>query len=226
METRAKKLLDPKDSHTYYTKGLDLIRLLKNDAGIKNIAFAAQLGHFEAKIYLKDNNIEERANDLLKEKKNPRVLGETESYLKSKEILKSRGIERPPVTQQQTKDQNKRIASEVGETGNLAETPHKGFFGKLVNGDYGLAKTYWLFGVLVAAIFIIVMNVPMSWRWYLFIAIGYTIYLFPLYVGIWSAANKYQGHKVWAVLAKIVVIIGVFFAVTRWMIILVLYSEV
>jgi len=34
--------------------------------------------------------------------------------------------------------------SEIGSTS--GGTRQKGFFSKLVNGDFGLAKTYWLFG--------------------------------------------------------------------------------
>ena len=29
---------------------------------------------------------------------------------------------------------------------------HKGFFSKLSSGDYGLAKTYWLYGVVAGIV--------------------------------------------------------------------------
>ena len=101
------------------------------------------MGHFEAKIYLKDNNIEERANDLLKEKKHPRVLGETESY------LKSRGIERPPVTQQQTNDNDSQTAETekrgMGVGGKIFMTIIVLFVGSVI---MGLIKEAQGFGIL------------------------------------------------------------------------------
>jgi len=51
--------------------------------------------------------------------------------------------------------------SEIENATNGSETIEKGFFGKLSNGDFGLAKTYWRYGVgvqfvvRIAAIFII-----------------------------------------------------------------------
>jgi len=161
----------------------------------KEILFQARIaraGNKEAKIFLKANKLEARAEYLLK--------------------LWDKG--------------KTHLIRELGETNNSAEVPSRGFFGKLVNGDYGLAKTYWLFGVLVAAIVIVVINVPMPIGWYLTIGIAAIPYNILVYIGIWAAANKYQGHKAWAVLAKIAVIAGTIWMLIQGMATFFLLSEI
>ena len=85
---------------------------------------------------------------------------------------------------------------------------NKGFFSKLAGGEFGLAKTYWLYGVLVG----VVANVSTSFITSIFglvvTMIVYTAYEIPVLMGIWRASDKYQGPNAWAVLAKIAVILG------------------
>jgi len=38
--------------------------------------------------------------------------------------------------------------------------------------------------------------------------LAYTAYEIPVIIGTWRAANKYKGSKIWAVLAKIAVVLG------------------
>jgi hypothetical protein len=87
-------------------------------------------------------------------------------------------------------------------------TTEKGFFGKLSNGDYGLAKTYWLYGVLVGFVVNIEMKPITSIGLLVIVMLAYTAYEIPVVMGTWRAANKYEGSKVWAVLAKIAVVLG------------------
>lgn len=87
-----------------------------------------------------------------------------------------------------------------------------GFFGKLARGDYGLAKTYWLCGVLVGLIANFVIGIIFQITDAVFFPVVggliATIYQIPLLTGIWRAANKYSGPKIWAILAKIACIFG------------------
>jgi len=85
----------------------------------------------------------------------------------------------------------------------------KGFFGKLANGDFGLAKTYWVYGVLVGFVVSIIINVITSIGGLVILMLAYTAYEIPVIMGTWRAANKYQGSKIWAILAKIAVVLGV-----------------
>ena len=84
----------------------------------------------------------------------------------------------------------------------------KGFFGKLANGDYGLAKTYWLYGVLVGAVVSLISKAFTSAGVVLTLMFAHAVYWIPVAIGTWRAANKYQGPKIWAILAKIAIVIG------------------
>lgn len=84
----------------------------------------------------------------------------------------------------------------------------KGFFGKLANGDFGLAKTYWLYGVLVGIVVNIISIVVTSVGGVVILILAYTAYEIPVIMGTWRAANKYEGPKIWVFLAKIAVVLG------------------
>lgn len=79
-------------------------------------------------------------------------------------------------------------------------------------GDISLAKTFWLFGVLVGILFNFAFKFiefgSAFFIFLLFVALNYT-YLVFIFVAIWRSANKYKGPKAWAILAKIIVIIGI-----------------
>ncbi len=87
----------------------------------------------------------------------------------------------------------------------------KDFFSKLANGDFGLAKAYWLYGVVVTVVANIILKVLALTG-----SIGELVIFIPalmayqilLFMGTWRAANKYQGEKIWAILAKISVVLG------------------
>lgn len=100
--------------------------------------------------------------------------------------------------------ENQAISSQASE---------RGFFSKLANGDFGLAKTYWVYGVLVSIALNITFKLISSYEVVL-IGLAATIaYSVPLYMGIWRAASKYPGNKIWSVLAKIATILGVIMVV-------------
>jgi hypothetical protein len=83
-------------------------------------------------------------------------------------------------------------------------------------GKIALQYTFWLFGVggglaLGLPIFSAMMaltDVPDDDTAVVFLAaLGFlSVYLTWVIVGVWRAANKYQGEKAWVVLAKIFVV--------------------
>lgn len=83
-----------------------------------------------------------------------------------------------------------------------------GFFSKLSSGDFGLAKTYWLYGVVAGIVINLVIQVVPSIGAIAVVLALATVYQVMVLVGIWRAANRYQGRKVWAILAKIATVLG------------------
>jgi len=98
----------------------------------------------------------------------------------------------------------------MNNTHNIAST-QKSFFSMLSNGDLGLAKTFRLYGLLVGFVTSILLT-PLASIQLLVITILVvaTLYAIPLNIGVWKAANKYEGRKVWATLAKIHVKVNIF----------------
>lgn len=100
----------------------------------------------------------------------------------------------------------------------------------LYKGNYSLSKSYWLFGniipiLLFIPIFLIIfltsddpmtkfLNQDFAPEGFiisivvLFLSIVTLIYIFISIVGIWRSSQKYQGRKIWSILAKITIIIG------------------
>lgn len=83
-----------------------------------------------------------------------------------------------------------------------------GFFTKLSRGNYGLAETYWLYGVLVGVIVNIVFSILKSPGIIALAFLGYIAYEIPVIMGIWRSATKYTGPRIWAVLAKAVCVLS------------------
>lgn len=87
-------------------------------------------------------------------------------------------------------------------------TEYSGFTHKLSTGGYGLFKTYWLFNVLIGAICSVIISLFESLEAVAILTTLFYIYGFIVLLGTWNAANKYNGYKLWAILAKFSVIIG------------------
>ena len=87
-------------------------------------------------------------------------------------------------------------------------------FGKLFNGDYGLAKTFWigcfLANILWKFIFMISFAMQLPRFLILVLVLCFVLYFFAAYIGLWSASNKYQGSKFWVYLSRFIVILGLF----------------
>lgn len=93
----------------------------------------------------------------------------------------------------------------------------KNFLQKLIGGDLGLAKTYWLFGMLPALLLNIIISIvekapsvgtEPAPTWLTVAFLFYTGYWAVVAVGCWRAATKYQGSSIWPALAKISLGIG------------------
>jgi serine/threonine protein kinase len=94
------------------------------------------------------------------------------------------------------------VASDIAKTGKV-------FFGKLTCGDFGLARTYWLYGVLVSlGVNLLIGLIPVLGVQMALMIVGMA-YQILVFIGVWRAAGRYRGRKVWAVLAKIAVVLGV-----------------
>lgn len=98
--------------------------------------------------------------------------------------------------------------SSDAEAGN--EGDNRWFLIKLAAGSYGLAKTFWLFGILVWAAYIVAEGMFLASKDManrdaaIAIGLAFIAYLFFIIPGIWNAADKYQGPKLLAVLSKFV----------------------
>src|ERR1017187_9557261 len=80
----------------------------------------------------------------------------------------------------------------------------------LWEGNLGLAMTYWVYGVLGGFVWGVgILALKPEGDLIKLVGLLFIIYYFVIYVGTWKAANKYVGSKVWAILAKFIIIIGV-----------------
>jgi len=85
------------------------------------------------------------------------------------------------------------------------------FFVRLVGGKYGLAKTFWLYGLLVGIVFNVAKLAAQTSHLqilYVGIVIVHFMYLPLLLIGAWRASDAYQGNKAWPILVKISIVIA------------------
>lgn len=91
--------------------------------------------------------------------------------------------------------------------------PNEGFVANLFDGNYGLPKTYWAYGVLVNLVLGVVVGLVISISQSRAVAVlcvaAIGAYQVLITIAIWNAAAKYPGSKVWAVLARIGAVLGV-----------------
>tara|TARA_Y100000590_G_C15343552_1_gene872388 strand:+ start:196 stop:555 length:360 start_codon:yes stop_codon:yes gene_type:complete len=87
---------------------------------------------------------------------------------------------------------------------------NKHYFHKFWDGELSLPQSYWVVGILISipvgaviGFFVGLIGAPSN-TMYAFL-LPWMIYII---VGIWRSSDRYKGPKVWAILAKIGVIIG------------------
>ena len=91
------------------------------------------------------------------------------------------------------------------------KSQNENFFVRFWNGDLSLPMSYWGVGVGIGLLFgfsieIFTVSVGMSEDAMWGFLIPFQIYTV---VGIWRSANKYNGTKYWAILAKVAVVLGI-----------------
>ena len=83
----------------------------------------------------------------------------------------------------------------------------------LWRGDRGLARTFWLFGVLVGGALTVLFLVAAQTMDSIIIGlIGFLAvwgWQVSAGVAIWRAAGRYEGNALWATLARIAVVVGI-----------------
>ena len=90
---------------------------------------------------------------------------------------------------------------------------------KLWQGNIPLVKTFWLYGVCANGLIVATMNYFLVYNKQalstsvvyitIWAIIAFSIIYFPyIFISIWRSANKYPGHRAYAIAAKLVVIIG------------------
>ena len=103
------------------------------------------------------------------------------------------------------------------------------FLSKLKSGEFGLAKTYWLFGVIIFLPIPILRDIGIwSVEVLLIVYAATLIYLYFWTIGCWIAATNYEGAKIWTILTKIILVINGFLAaigvITMLQIVIIYYS--
>lgn len=84
----------------------------------------------------------------------------------------------------------------------------RGFIEKFMAGDFGLAKTFWLFAFLPNFVLSPIVRVlPLGAG--MVLAVILTPYLIFAMIAIWRAAAKYEGKKIWPILAKVWIVLSI-----------------
>lgn len=92
------------------------------------------------------------------------------------------------------------------------------FLSNLIKGEIALWKTYWLFGVIGNIIATILINIFAQFSEALFLVtlIVVIVYKIGVFIAIWNSASKYLGSKIWAILSKIMVVLGVLSSIAQF----------
>ena len=90
---------------------------------------------------------------------------------------------------------------------------------KFWNGDITLWKSYWIAGVIIPIPLGFIVGflaaalglAPVSYKVVMITYIGWTL------VGVWRSADKYQGKKIFSILAKIGMVVGFLYSLSNLM---------
>ena len=83
---------------------------------------------------------------------------------------------------------------------------------KVFNGDERLVITYWVWGLIGGFVYGFSVGFVLGLLGFtepLLISILTLPFLLFIWVSIWRSSGKYQGPTIWAILAKIAVVLGV-----------------
>lgn len=83
-------------------------------------------------------------------------------------------------------------------------------FKAMMNGQERLVITYWVWGVIGTFVISFVLGfLAGMFGFSLLIVYGLTlVYWIPVALGIWRSSDAYQGNKIWAILAKVAIVLG------------------
>ena len=112
------------------------------------------------------------------------------------------------IAQEQAQAHQQAQPPELVSTQDATISPSPGFFRRLARGDYGLAKTYWLFGGVVGVVVSGIAGLIPSASATVPLLLVHAPYQALVVTGMWHAASKYNGRKLWAVLAKVWCVFG------------------
>jgi len=102
---------------------------------------------------------------------------------------------------------------------------YKNHLNKLYHGDIGLAKTIWLYAVVINCVLFGLFTIRFNHVVELALLLFILAYNLIVMTGIWAASEKYQGKYRWAALSKCLLIlsyfiwaIGIFTAINQFLI--------
>jgi hypothetical protein len=81
----------------------------------------------------------------------------------------------------------------------------KHLFKKFIDGDFSLALSFWVFGLI--GLLLLGLIVTLILPKMIFVRLITYPYLIYASIGIWKSSNKYNGKKIFSILAKIMVVI-------------------
>ena len=104
-----------------------------------------------------------------------------------------------------------------------------GLFSRHWRGEYSLARSYWVNGVVIFHVginmlILIVLGIVLAMfhgrtAVVLIVGLGEVALLCAAYVwalvGIWRAARKYQGFRLWSILARVAIVFGVLVSIAN-----------
>jgi|SaaInlV_150m_DNA_5_1039734.scaffolds.fasta_scaffold00524_2 hypothetical protein len=87
-------------------------------------------------------------------------------------------------------------------------------FNKILHGDFGLVKSFWIYGILSSYLLILLLMPLLIYFNSTLLSIIFSLtivtYIAIQIIGIWRAAEKYTGAKIWGILARVVIILYFF----------------
>ncbi len=99
------------------------------------------------------------------------------------------------------------------------EPEKQNFFKKLFSGGFRLVDIFWAGYILLGSLISLVVSKLENVQSIIIGDCLQSVYFILISVAIWRSANKYQGKKVWSVLAKIfavLAILGSIFGFVAW----------
>ena len=99
---------------------------------------------------------------------------------------------------------------------NLDPKAGQDFFRRLRNGEFSLARTFWLYNIVCTFVMALVGNLivgligPGAIGTILDIAVSLFLFVYAVhcYMGIWRSASRYTGLALWAMLARFYTVLG------------------